>query len=50
MFFICSRHDLTRSAPHTNIAVIAASAEAVQNQTELDALVAYLQVMGTALK
>jgi cytochrome c oxidase cbb3-type subunit 2 len=35
--------------PYTD-AEIAASAEAVQNQTELDALVAYLQVMGTALK
>jgi cytochrome c oxidase cbb3-type subunit 2 len=35
--------------PYTD-AEIAASAEAVKDQTELDALVAYLQVMGIALK
>jgi cytochrome c oxidase cbb3-type subunit 2 len=35
--------------PYTD-ADIAGATEAVKNQTELDALVAYLQVMGTALK
>lgn len=35
--------------PYTD-ADIAGSTEAVKNKTELDALIAYLQVMGTALK
>jgi len=35
--------------PYTD-AEIAGAAEAVKDQTELDALIAYLQVMGTALK
>jgi cytochrome c oxidase cbb3-type subunit 2 len=35
--------------PYTD-ADIAASAEAVKNKTELDALIAYLQVMGTSVK
>jgi cytochrome c oxidase cbb3-type subunit 2 len=39
----------TIGVPYTD-AEIAGSGEAVKGRTELDALVAYLQVLGTAIK